>query len=75
MTVPRLLRNERDGKGKYSVFDNRKNRYVLEDGPGQANEHFVMMLKDKYARAALPEFRDVWSVFEWADVKEAVRAR
>lgn len=53
MTVPRLLRNERDGKGKYSVFDNRKQKPVLQDGPGEVNEHFVIMLKDKYARAAL----------------------
>jgi hypothetical protein len=58
MSVPRLLRNERDGKGKYSVFDNRKNKPVLQDGPGESNEHFVIMLKDKYARAALMAYAD-----------------
>ena len=58
MSVPRLLRNERDGKGKYSVHDNRKNKPVLDDGPFGANEHFVLMLKDQYARAALMAYAD-----------------
>lgn len=49
----RLLRNQRDGKGKYRVFNNRKNAWVEDDGPGEPNEHFVIMLKDKYARHAL----------------------
>lgn len=49
----RLLRNERDGKGKYSVFNNRTQKPVVEDGPGERNEHFVIMLKDIYARDAL----------------------
>jgi len=51
--MTRLMRNERDGKPKYSVFDNRKNQPVTEDGVGERNEHFVIMLKDQYSRAAL----------------------
>jgi len=47
------MRNQRDGKGKYRVFNNRKNAWVENDGPFEDNEHFVIMLKDKYARAAL----------------------
>ena len=58
MAVPRLLRNARDGLGKYSVFDNRKQKPVLQDGPGDVNEHFVLMLKDKYSRAALMAYAD-----------------
>jgi len=49
----RLMRNQLTGKGKYTVFDNRKRLVVANDGPGEENEHFVLMLKDKYARAAL----------------------
>jgi len=49
----RLLRNERDGRGKYRVFNTRKNAWVEDDAPGEEHEHFVVMLKDKYARAAL----------------------
>lgn len=49
----RLMRNERDGKGKYSVINNRTGKLIDDDGPGGRNEHFVVMLKDKHARAAL----------------------
>ncbi len=51
--MTRLMRNQRDGLGKYRVFNNRKNAWVENDGPAEENEHFVLMLKDKYARAAL----------------------
>jgi hypothetical protein len=51
--MTRLMRNQRDGLGKYRVFNNRKKAWVENDGLGEANEHFVVMLKDKYARAAL----------------------
>ena len=51
--MTRLMRNQRDGLGKYRVFSNRKQDWVEDDGPGGTNEHFVIMLKDKYARAAL----------------------
>lgn len=54
--MTRLMRNERDGKGKYSVFNNRKKAWVFNDGPGEENEHFVIMLKDRHARAALLEY-------------------
>ncbi len=49
----RLMRMERTGEQKYSVFDNRTQKPVTEDGPNERNEHFVLMLKDQYARAAL----------------------
>lgn len=51
--MTRLMRNERDGKGKYRVWNNRKEDWVKDDGVGGVNEHFVIMLKDKHARAAL----------------------
>lgn len=51
--MTRLMRNQRDGLGKYRVFNNRKSAWVEDNGPGEANEHFVLMLKDRYARAAL----------------------
>jgi hypothetical protein len=51
--MTRLMRNQRDGKGKYSVFNNRKKAWVYDDGPGDPHEHFVVMLADKAARAAL----------------------
>lgn len=51
--MTRLMRNQRDGLGKYRVFNNRKQAWVENDGLGEINEHFVIMLKDKYARAAL----------------------
>lgn len=51
--MTRLMRNQRDGLGKYRVWDNRKQAWVANDDPGEQNEHFVIMLKDKYARAAL----------------------
>ena len=51
--MTRLMRNQRDGKGKYRVWNNRKEAWVEEDGPGEINEHFVIMLKDRSARAAL----------------------
>jgi hypothetical protein len=51
--MTRLMRNQRDGLGKYRVFNNRKQAWVENDGPGEENEHFVIMLHDKYARAAL----------------------
>ena len=54
--MTRLMRNQRDGKGKYRVYDNRKEQWVVNDGPGEVNEHFVIMLKDKYARAALTKY-------------------
>lgn len=49
----RLMRIERGGQGKYTVIDNRTGHHVLHDEPGGDNEHFVIMLKDRYARAAL----------------------
>ncbi len=51
--MTRLMRNERDGLGKYRVYNNRKNAWVENDGPREKNEHFVIMLRDKHARAAL----------------------
>lgn len=54
--MTRLMRNQRDGLGKYRVFNNRKQQWVDEDGPGEKNEHFVVMLKDKHARAALTAY-------------------
>lgn len=51
--MTRLMRNQRDGKGKYRVFNNRRGAWVEFDGPNEGNEHFVLMLKDKYSRAAL----------------------
>lgn len=51
--MTRLMRNQRDGLGKYRVWNNRKQAWVEDDYPGGKNEHFVIMLKDKYARAAL----------------------
>lgn len=51
--MSRLLRNLGVGSGKYRVFDTRKQEWVDDDAPGQEHEHFVIMLKDKYARAAL----------------------
>lgn len=47
------MRTERDGKAKYSVINNRTGKLVEDDGPGEEHEHFVIMLKDKYARVAL----------------------
>src|SRR6185503_675997 len=58
--MTRLLRNQRDGKGKYRVYDNRKERWVEGDEPGGRNEHFVIMLKDNYARAALTAYAAAW---------------
>ncbi len=52
----RLMRNQRDGLGKYRVWNNRKQAWVINDGPGEVNEHFVIMLKDKYARVALMRY-------------------
>lgn len=52
----RLMRMERTGEGKYRVFNNRKQAWVDHDGVGEPNEHFVIMLKDKYARPALMEY-------------------
>jgi hypothetical protein len=49
----RLMRIERGGQGKYTVIDNRTGHVVKNDEPGGDNEHFVIMLKDSYARAAL----------------------
>lgn len=49
----RLMRIESGDQGKYSVRDNRTGRFVESDHPKGPNEHFVLMLKDKYARAAL----------------------
>jgi len=49
----RLMRIERGGRGKYTVLDNRTGHWVTNDEPGGDNEHFVIMLKDRYARAAL----------------------
>jgi hypothetical protein len=51
--MTRLMRNQRNGKGKYRVWSNRKESWVERDGPGEENEHFVIMLKDRHARAAL----------------------
>jgi hypothetical protein len=51
--MTRLMRNQRDGKGKYRVWNNRKEAWVENDGPGEVNEHFTIMLKDRSARAAL----------------------
>jgi hypothetical protein len=51
-----LMRNQRDGLGKYGVWNNRKQAWVENDGPGEVNEHFVVMLKDKYARGTLMKY-------------------
>ena len=48
----RLMRNE-TGAGKYTVADNRTGQVVADDRPGEEHEFFVVMLKDKYALAAL----------------------
>lgn len=49
----KLLRNDERREGKYRVWDVRKARFVIDDGPFERNEHFVIMLKDKYAQEAL----------------------
>lgn len=56
--MTRIMRNQRDGLGKYRVWDNRKSRWVENDEPNGRNEHFVIMLKDAYARAALLAYAD-----------------
>lgn len=52
----RLMRNTDKGAkpcGKYTVFDNRTGREVVDAGPFERNEFFVIMLKDRGAQAAL----------------------
>lgn len=49
----RLFRTQRDNKQKYEVKNNQTGKVVTEDGVGERNEHFVLMLKDRYTRAAL----------------------
>lgn len=56
----RLMRNA-DGRGKYTVIDNRTGKSVEDSGPGGRNEFFVLMLKDRYARTPLLTYAD--SVF------------
>lgn len=48
----RLMRNA-DGRGKYTVIDNRTGKPVEDCGPGGRNEFFVLMLKDRFARRPL----------------------
>lgn len=68
----KLLRT--NGLGKYRVWDNRKQCWVVDDGPGEQNEHFVLMLKDRFAGAALEAYAAVAEAageFEYAqDVRE-----
>jgi hypothetical protein len=65
-----------NGLGKYRLWDERKQAWVDDCGPGQEHEFFVIMLKDKHAQKALeayaisisvddPEFGA--EVFELAD--------
>ena len=54
----RLMRNQRGGEGKYRVFNNRKNAWVENDGVGE-DKHFVVILKDKFAREALMAYARV----------------
>lgn len=50
----RLDRNiNADGMGKYRLWDERKQAWVDDCGPGQEHEYFVVMLKDIHASAAL----------------------
>jgi hypothetical protein len=56
--MTRLMRNQRDSLAKYRVYDNRKQNWVMNDGVGEVNEHFTIMLKDAYSRAALMAYAE-----------------
>lgn len=45
-----------DGKGKYRLWDERKQAWVDDCGPGQEHEYFVLMLKDVNSTGALREY-------------------
>ena len=45
-----------DGKGKYTLINNRTNKVEYGDTP--EDEFFVIKLKDKYANAALAAYSD-----------------
>ena len=47
-----LLR-EVNGRSKYSLFDNAKRQRVTDDRVGGEYENFTIMLKDRFAEAAL----------------------
>ncbi len=50
----RLVRNTTpDGSCKYRVWNNERQAWVEDDGPGGENEFFVIMVKDRHAQAAL----------------------
>lgn len=42
--------------GKYTVIDNRTGKVVEDAEPWGRNEFFVVMLKDRHARAALAAY-------------------
>jgi hypothetical protein len=42
-----------DGRGKYRLWDERKQAWVDDCGPGQEHEYFVVMLKDRHAAVTL----------------------
>lgn len=45
-----------DGRGKYRLWDERKQAWVDDCGPGQEHEYFVLMLKDVNAAATLHKY-------------------
>lgn len=54
----RLFRTQRGNQQKYSVTNNQTGKLVEDDGIGEKNEHFVLMLKDQYSRAALMAYAE-----------------
>jgi hypothetical protein len=55
----RLDRNiNPDGQGKYELRNLRTGEIVTDCGPGEEHEFFVIMLKDRYAQAALLRYAD-----------------
>lgn len=47
-----------DGRGKYRLWDERKQAWVDDCGPGQEHEYFVIMLKDANAAQALISYAE-----------------
>lgn len=51
-----------DGQGKYRLWDERKQAWVDDCGPGQEHEFFVIMLKDRNAQSPLDAYATAISV-------------
>lgn len=52
----KLDRNETPGTGKYGLTNLRTGANVLDCGPGDEHEFFVIMLKDRHSLPALAAY-------------------